>query len=173
MRLAHPGHPPNNSTGGPPSGETAHAAPALTAGQVVVVHGGPALAVQQLAAGVPDGVHVALLAERLQVPVDGGQADMLALAAQLGVDLLGTAEAGQPDQRRGQRLRLPGPARPRPAGRARGPGRHAVLRLRRGHSRTVQPAPPSRLTSPPPRTPTWAPPTEDPRPVSPTELQTK
>jgi len=47
---------------------------------------------------------------------------VLALAAQLGVDLLGTAEAGQPVQRRGQRLRLPGPARPGPAGRARGLG---------------------------------------------------
>ena len=131
-----------------------HAAPAIAAGQVVVVHGGPALAVQQLAAGVPDGVHAALLAERLQVPVDGGQAHVLALAAQLGVDLLGTAEAGQPGQRRGQRLRLPGPARPRRAGRTRGPDLHAVLRLRRRHSRTVQPAPPSRLTcrlpAPPP-----------------------
>ena len=49
-----------------------HAASAVAAGQVVVVHGGPALAVQRLAAGVPDGVHAALLAERLQVPVDGG-----------------------------------------------------------------------------------------------------
>ena len=89
-----------------------HAAAAVAAGQVVVVHRAPALAVERLAAGVADGVDAALLAERLQVPVDGGQADVLALAAQLGVDLLGAAEAGQARQRGGQRLRLPRPARP-------------------------------------------------------------
>jgi hypothetical protein len=71
-----------------------HAAPALTAGQVVM-HAGTALAAERLAAGVADGIDAALLAERLQVTGDGGQADVLALAPQLGVDLLGAAEAGQ------------------------------------------------------------------------------
>ena len=77
---------------------------------MVVVHAGAALAVERLAAGVADGVDAALLAQRLQVPVDGGQADRLALAPQLGVDLLGAREAGQAIQRGGQRLSLLGPA---------------------------------------------------------------
>jgi 1-acyl-sn-glycerol-3-phosphate acyltransferase len=120
-----------------------HAAPAGAAGQVVVVHAGAALPVQRLAAGVADGVDAALLAERLQVTVDRGQAHVLALTPQLGVDLLGAGEPGQPGQRDGQRLRLPGPARPRPprrgpAGRSRGGGHpHALVRLLRRHSRTV------------------------------------
>src|SRR5690349_13384398 len=50
-----------------------HAPAAVAAGQVVVVHARLALPVEDLAAGVADGVDVALLAERLQVPVDGGQ----------------------------------------------------------------------------------------------------
>ena len=89
-----------------------HAPPALAAGQVVVVHARPALPVERLAAGVADGVDAALLAERLQVAVDGGEPDVLALAPQLRVDLLGAAEAGQALQRGRQGLRLPGPARP-------------------------------------------------------------
>jgi 1-acyl-sn-glycerol-3-phosphate acyltransferase len=130
---------------GPPLDRPAfhlHAAPAGAAGQVVVVHAGPALPVQDLAAGVADGVDPALLAERLQVTVDGGQAHALALAPQLGVDLLGAAEAGQAGKRGGQRLRLPGPARPGAADRTldpRGPDVHALVRLLRRHSRTVQP----------------------------------
>ena len=120
------------------------AAPAGAAGQVVVVHAGAALPVQRLAAGVADGVDAALLAERLQVTVDRGQAHVLALAPQLGVDLLGAAEAGQPGQRDGQRLRLPGPARPRPAHRRRRRGHpHALVRLLRRHSRTVHLSRPS------------------------------
>jgi hypothetical protein len=52
-------------------------------------------AVQGLAAGVPDGVDLAVLAQHLQVAVDGRQADVLAAAAQLSMDLLGAAEARQ------------------------------------------------------------------------------
>ena len=59
------------------------------------MHARAALPVQRLAAGVTDRVDAARLAEHLQVPVDGGQPDGLALAAQLRVDLLGAAEAGQ------------------------------------------------------------------------------
>src|SRR5207249_181371 len=81
----------------------------------------------------------AFLAERLQVPVDGGQPDVLAPAPQLRVDLLGTAEARQALQCGRQGLRLPGSARP-------GPGPHGLLRLRHRHSRTVQPSPPLRPT---------------------------
>ena len=128
---AHSGHRPDSSTVCPTSVKPAsaafqppgacfdrpafhlHAAPARAADQVVVVHAGAALAVERLAAGITDGVDVALLAEHLQVPVDGGQADVLALAPQLGVDVLGAAEARQGGQRGGQRLRLPGPWRAR------------------------------------------------------------
>ena len=80
------------------------AAAAHAAGQVVMVRGGPALPVQGLAGRVADAVDHALLAEYLQVAVDGGEADGLALAAQLGVDLLRAAEPGQAGKR----------ARPRP-----------------------------------------------------------
>jgi hypothetical protein len=66
---------------------------------VVVVHARLALPVEDLAAGVADRVDAAFLAERLQVPVDGGQPDVLALAPQLRVDLLGAAEARQVLQR--------------------------------------------------------------------------
>src|SRR5579872_2980808 len=65
---------------------------------------------------------------------------MLALTAQLGVDLLSAAEARQPGQRGRQGLRLFGPARP---GTARRPDLHVVLRLRFRHSRTVQRESPS------------------------------
>jgi 1-acyl-sn-glycerol-3-phosphate acyltransferase len=78
-----------------------HAASAVAAGQVVMVHARLALAVEDLAAVVADRVDTTLLAERLQVPVDGGESDVLAVAAQFGVDLLGAAEAGQPVQGRG------------------------------------------------------------------------
>jgi hypothetical protein len=120
-----------------------HAPSAIAAGQVVVVHAGAALAVERLAVGVADGVDAALLAERLQVTVDGGQADLLAPAPQLRVDLLGAAEARQARQRGGQRLRLLGPAPPRAAARTRRPDAYPLVGLLRGHSRTVQPSPPS------------------------------
>jgi hypothetical protein len=110
---------------------------------VVVVHAGAALPVERLAVRVPDRIDLALLAERLQVTVDRGQADVLTLASQLRVDLLGTAEAGQARQRDGQRLRLPGPAPARAARGTRRPGAQALVRLLRRHSRTVQPRPPS------------------------------
>src|SRR6185503_17597412 len=122
-----------------------HAAPAVSAGQVVVVDARLALPVEDLAAGVADRVDVAVLAERLQVPVDGGQPDLLAPAPQLRVDLLGTAEARQALERGRQGLRLPGPARP-------GPSPHGLLRLRHRHSRTVQPSPPLRPTRATPET---------------------
>src|SRR5947207_15020180 len=116
-----------------------HAAPAVAAGQVVVMDARLALPVEDLAAGVADRVDAAFLAERLQMPVHSGQPDVLALAPQLRVDLLGAAEARQALQRGRQGLRLPGPARP-------GSGPHGLLGLRRRHSRTVQPSPPLRPT---------------------------
>src|SRR6185312_6094537 len=122
-----------------------HAPPAGAAGQMMVVHARLALPVEDLAAGVADRVDVAVLAERLQVPVDGGQPDVLAPAPQLRVDLLGTAEARQALQRGRQGLRLPGPARP-------GPCPNGLLRLRHRHSRTVQPSPPLRPTRATPET---------------------
>ena len=76
------------------------------------MHARLALPVEDLAAGVADGVDAALLAERLQVAVDGGQPDVLAPAPQLRVNLLGAAKARQALQRGRQGLRLPGPARP-------------------------------------------------------------
>jgi hypothetical protein len=85
---------------------------ALAAGQVVVVGGGSALPVQRLAGRVADGVDRTLFVEYLQVAVHGGEADGRPLAAQLGVDLLGTAEAGQAGERRGHGrglLRAPHP----------------------------------------------------------------
>src|ERR1700760_671694 len=115
-----------------------NAAATLTAGQVVVVTAGTALPVERLAVVVPDRVDAAFLAEDLQVAVDGGEPDVLAAAPQLGVDLLGTAEPGQPVQRRHQRGRLPRPADlgpARPVGVLRG-GR-GVVRLRGGHNRTL------------------------------------
>ena len=120
------------------------AGPAVAADQVVVVGVALAPAVQRLPAGVPDRVHLAVLAEHLQVPVDGGQADVLATLAQLGMDLLGAAEPGQPVQDRRQRLSLPGPAHPGAAQRTR--SRH-----RRHHTRTLaawQPVLPSSAPRP-------------------------
>jgi hypothetical protein len=115
-----------------------HAAPAAAAGQVVVVHARLALPVEDLAAGVADGVDAALFAQGLQVPVHGGESDVFALAPQLSVNLLGAAEAGQAIERDGQRVRLPGPAHPGTAGGSRaGLVPHVLFRLRRGHSRTV------------------------------------
>ena len=66
---------------------------AVPAGQVMVMGVATALAVERLAAGVPDRVDPAVFAEHLKVPVDGGQADMLATGAQLGMDLLSAAES--------------------------------------------------------------------------------
>jgi hypothetical protein len=51
-------------------------------------------AVQRLAVRVADRVDLAVLAQHLQVPVDGGQADVLAALAQFRVDLLSAAEPG-------------------------------------------------------------------------------
>jgi hypothetical protein len=79
-----------------------HAAAADPAGQVVVVRGGAALPVQGLARRIPDRIDGALLAEHLQVPVDRGEPDGLAATAQLRVDLLGAAEAGEAGQRGGE-----------------------------------------------------------------------
>jgi len=53
------------------------AAPAVPAGQVVVMRVTAAPAVERLAAGVPDRVYLAVLAQHLEVPVDGGQAHVL------------------------------------------------------------------------------------------------
>ena len=89
--------------------------PQTAAGQVMVVTGGLALPVQSLARRVADRVDHALLAEYLQVTVDGGKADGLALTSKLGVDLLGAAEAGEADQGSGDGRRLPRPAHPRAA----------------------------------------------------------
>src|ERR1022692_1845818 len=87
-----------------------HAAPAGTAGEVMVMAVSAALAVERLAAGVADRVDPAVFAEYLQVPVNGSQPDVLAPAAQLSVDLLGAAETRQAVQHERQRLGLPGPA---------------------------------------------------------------
>src|SRR5262245_30380021 len=145
-----------------------HPAPAGAAGQVVVVDERLALPVEDLAAGVADRVDAAVLAQRLQVAVDGRQPDVLAPAPQLRVDLLGTAEARQALQRGRQGQRLPGPARP-------GPSPHGLLRLRHPHSRTVQPSPPLRPTRAPPEAfpaqrravPTIPPPPRRPQPSRP------
>src|SRR5689334_14884616 len=94
-----------------------------------MMHARAALPVERLAAGVADRVDAARLAERLQVPVDGGQPDGLALAPQFRVDLLGAAEARQALQRDRQRLRLPRPARPGPARRLHLRGLRAPPRL--------------------------------------------
>src|SRR5450432_1121077 len=53
------------------------AAPADAAGQMMVMRVALASAVERLAAGVADGVHPAVLAEYLQVPVDSGETDVL------------------------------------------------------------------------------------------------
>src|SRR5262249_12564249 len=91
-----------------------HAGAARPADQVMVVGLAAAPPVQGLPAGFADGVYLAVLAQHLQVPVDGGEADPLTPAAQLGMDLLRAPEAGQAGQDRGQRLGLPGSAHPRP-----------------------------------------------------------
>src|SRR3984885_4412767 len=91
------------------------AAAADAAGQVVVVAGGAALPVQGLARRIADRVDDALLAEHLEVAVDGGEADGLALAAELGVDLLRAAEPGKTGQGAGNGGGLPRPAHPGPS----------------------------------------------------------
>jgi hypothetical protein len=78
-----------------------HAAAADPAGEVVVVHRGIALPVEDLAGLVADRVDGALLAEYLQVAVDRGEPDGLAAAAEFRVDVLGAAEARKAGQRRG------------------------------------------------------------------------
>ena len=119
------------------------AAAADPAGQVVMVDRAAALAVEDLTRRVADGVHRAGLAEHLQVPVDGGQPDGLAAAAQLGVDLLGAAEAGQAGQRGGQRGGLLRPAHPRAPW-------LLVLLLRHSRLTPAHPLTSSTLAGPPP-----------------------
>ena len=100
------------------------AAPAVAAGQVVMMGVGLAAAVQDLSARVPDRVHAARLAEYLKMPVDRRQADGLTAFAELRMDLLSAAEPRQPVKHRSHSLGLPGAAHPgtvRPvAGRALG-----------------------------------------------------
>jgi hypothetical protein len=109
---------------------------AVAAGQVVVMRAGAALAVERLAAAVTDGVDAAVVAEHLEVAVDRGEPDVLAAPPQLGVDLLGAAEAGQVVQSLGERGRLPRPAHLGATGRV----LRAGFGLRRAHKRTLQPA---------------------------------
>jgi hypothetical protein len=90
------------------------AAAADPACQVVVVPGRAALPVEGLARGVADRVDRALLAEHLEVAVDGGEPDGLALTAQFGVDLLGAAEPGKAREGGGDDRGLPRPAYPGP-----------------------------------------------------------
>jgi hypothetical protein len=72
------------------------AAPAVAAGQMMVMGVALASAIESLAAGVADGVYPAVLAEHLQMPVDSREADVLASAAQLGMNLLRAAEPREP-----------------------------------------------------------------------------
>jgi hypothetical protein len=108
-----------------------HAPAADTAGEVMVVRVAAAAAVQRLAAGIPDGVYLAVLAEYLQMAVDSCEAHMLAATAQFRVNLLSAAETRQAVQHSGQRLGLPGTANARSARRGRGCCR------RGSHTRTV------------------------------------
>lgn len=100
-------------------------ASAVAARQVMVVGVSAAAPVEGLAARVPDRVDPPVGAEHLEVPVHGGQSDVLALAAQFRVDLLRAAEPGQLIQRGGQRFSLPGAADPGAAGRG---GRRITIR---------------------------------------------
>jgi hypothetical protein len=95
---------------------------AVPAGQMVMVGARLAPAVEGLAAVVADGVDRAFLAEHLEVAVDGGEPDVLSPPPQLGVDLLGTAEAGEVLQRGRERRRLLGAAHLGAAGRRPGGG---------------------------------------------------
>lgn len=88
------------------------ASAAAPAGQMVVVGVGPAPPVPDFAAGVADRVELAGLGQRLQMPVDSGEPDLLAARPELGVDLLRAGEAGQPAQHGGHSLGLPGTAHP-------------------------------------------------------------
>src|SRR3984957_1389522 len=91
------------------------AATADAAGQVVVVAGGAALPVQGLARRIADRVDDTLLAEHLQVPVDGGEPHGLALTTELGVDFLRAAEPGKARQGGGDGRGLLRPAHPSPS----------------------------------------------------------
>jgi hypothetical protein len=71
------------------------AAAAIAAGEVMVVGIAAAAPVQCLAARIPDRVDLATLAQHLKVPVHGGEADVLAAAPKLGMNLLRTAESWQ------------------------------------------------------------------------------
>src|SRR5664279_379007 len=70
-----------------------HCPPAGAAHQMVVVMSGAALAVQDLTVGAAQGVDLGGVDHRLQVAVDRGQADRVALRAQSVVDVLGAREA--------------------------------------------------------------------------------
>ncbi len=101
------------------------AATAVAAGQVVMMGIGAAPPVEGLAARAGNRVDLTGFAEHLEVPVDGGQADVLSSPAQLRVNLLGAAESGQPVKRSRQDFGLPSAADPRAA---RGGGRSGGLR---------------------------------------------
>jgi hypothetical protein len=107
------------------------ASAALAACQVVVVAVRAAAPVQRLATGVPNRVDLAAFAQHLQMPVNGGETDVLTALPQLSVNLLGTAESLQTLKHGGQRLGLAGAANPGAA------GARWRCRLRRTHTRTV------------------------------------
>jgi len=69
-------------------------------------------AVQGLAGGTCDRIDLAVFAEDLKVPVNRGQADVLASSPQLSMDLLGAAKARQAVKRSRHRLGLPRAADP-------------------------------------------------------------
>ncbi len=98
------------------------AATAVAAGQVVMMGIGAATPVQGLAARARDRVDLPVFTEHLQVPVHGRQADVLAPPAQFRVNLLGTAESGQPVKRGRQDFGLASAADPRAARGGRRPG---------------------------------------------------
>src|SRR5262249_56185522 len=117
-------------------------APAPPAAGVMMVGLAAAPPVEDLPARVPDRVQLAVLAEHLQVPVDGGQADVLAAAPQFRVDLLGAVEAGQAGQHGRERLGLPGAAYPGPPAPRGGGGSGHVRTVAAG--RASPPGPPRR-----------------------------
>src|SRR5580700_5481480 len=112
------------------------APPAVPADQVVMVGVAAAPSVEGLAAGVPDRIDTPVLAEHLQVPVHGGQPDILAAPPELGMDLLRAGESGHAIESRGDRLSLSRAPNPGPAGRRRS-GRRCT------HTRTVAALPAS------------------------------
>src|SRR5699024_7433142 len=75
-----------------------HGGSALPADPVVMVVPGEALAVQRLAVGRAQHVHLAAVGEHLHGPVHGGQADLLTPVPEHLVQLLGAAEVIGPVQ---------------------------------------------------------------------------